>query len=59
MPTFQNILSCAAKKETDIAISLEKFNKEYISGEDLATTITNNEIKHIKIIKSQENKNEF
>ena len=55
---FRNILSSAAKKGTDIARSLwkdfldkqiDKFNKEYITGEGSGITLSNNEKKDIMI----------
>ena len=55
---FRNILSSAAKKGTDIARNLwkdfldkqiDKFNKEYITGEGSGITLSNNEKKDIMI----------
>ena len=64
IPIFGNILSSAAKKETDISRNLgkvflnkqiDRFNKEYITGSGI--TLTNNEIQDImKVSKSLENR---
>ena len=56
IPIFGSILSSAAKKGTDMTRNfgkyfldkkIDKFNKEYITGKDSGTTLTNNKIKHI------------
>ena len=64
-PIFGNILLSVAKKGTDIARNLRKhflakqidtFNQEYITGKGWEITLTNNEIKDIKVIKFLENR---